>query len=576
MAVVNFLAVSSACGGNITFSIPAIMNTNTGGVTNVTMFSFPSESKQVLVALPPYTGLDVQRSLVDAIEYGGSENCSFVVYFDRSSQYVDGPSAGAAFAVMAYLLSNNLSAVNHPIITGAIGPEGKVLPVGGIYEKALASANAGADYFIFPESDVYDYAMAKKIEERKGTKMIQVKNISEIIDFVLYNKTPEIQHPVYSATANITKYSDKKIDGFSQIAERMIDRARESKDELGKSTKAEEWIINYFDALVKDCENIQSKGYYYTAANKAFLAYIDTRSLIFAYTGKPSFEEEKTRVESCLSSLKRPKMTKSNMEWVIGFDLRKAWAEDNLRKMNFSSNILAEEKISYYRDLVYAEGWCLAAADLQKKAEEDKNGESVDEGLLEQIASKYLLAANSTNHSAETQRRFEIAKRLYDEKKYAAAIFDFVFVQSMDSANQNYSAIERDSVPKILEKMKTQQTDYLWPSIYRSQAMFMLSPGVEDYETAFSLFLFSHSLNDALKEMNAAFEVPLKTEDGAQAIEIFSYRLAKDEMLVVAVGIFLLLAILLLYVLLKIKRRSYEREDAPSDRIARRKRKPGA
>ncbi|MEM4626613.1 MAG: S16 family serine protease [Candidatus Bilamarchaeaceae archaeon] len=567
-----FLSILSACDESISFPLAAITNSNSGGVVNVTVKSFESETPHIFVSLPPYYGIDLQRSIVDAIKYGNSGNCSFVVYFDSSSEYMEGPSAGAAFTIAAYLLSNNLSQYKMPVITGAIGPGGIVLPVGGLYEKATASARAGVDLFVFPKGDLYDYIMVKKVEEKTKMKTVAVKTINETIELILYNKTPAVTEFLYvSYTENISNYEGKKSADFLPIAKKMIEREKETIEELNES--AEVWIVDYFSALTRDCDEIASKGYYYTAANKAFLAYVDTRSLIFVYTGKPSYEEEKERVRSCLASLQRPKLTEDNLEWVAAFDLRKAWAEDNLHKANMSSSHLLDQELAAYKDLVFAEAWCLAAVDFEKKANEKAKGNELDENLLEKIAMDYYIAANKTIHSADTQERFEIATRLYNDKKYLAAIFDFIYVLSMDEARANSSILGEFEISKSVNEMAKVDARYTWPSIYRSQAVFMISSPQSDYSGAYSLFLFSQNLDHALEKIHNVC-INQKTDKDEKGIGLSLPYLSTDTIFgVVIVGMFILLAFLLLYILPKTKGRSYERENLPAHRASRRARK---
>ncbi len=96
----------------------------------------------------------------------------------------DGPSAGITLAtVIASLLTN--SYVSKDIaMTGEITLTGKVLPVGGIKEKALAAMRAGIETIIIPWKNQKDL-LEIPAQYRKKINFIPVKNIQEVLSIAL-------------------------------------------------------------------------------------------------------------------------------------------------------------------------------------------------------------------------------------------------------------------------------------------------------------------------------------------------------------------------------------------------------
>lgn len=65
-------------------------------------------------------------------------------------QAVDGPSAGAATAVATIAALENRKVKENVIMTGTINEDGSIGTVGGVFEKAKAANDAGAELFLVP------------------------------------------------------------------------------------------------------------------------------------------------------------------------------------------------------------------------------------------------------------------------------------------------------------------------------------------------------------------------------------------------------------------------------------------
>jgi uncharacterized protein len=65
-------------------------------------------------------------------------------------QAIDGPSAGAAATVATIAAIENREVRKDAVITGTINEDGSIGPVGGIFQKAQAANEAGAELFLVP------------------------------------------------------------------------------------------------------------------------------------------------------------------------------------------------------------------------------------------------------------------------------------------------------------------------------------------------------------------------------------------------------------------------------------------
>ena len=95
----------------------------------------------------------------------------------------DGPSAGVAMAV-AMISAFTGKPVDHKVgMTGEISLRGRVMPVGGVKEKALGAVRAGLKTVLVPEKNNKDLVeMPESVKEK--LKFIKVKDLDQVVDLV--------------------------------------------------------------------------------------------------------------------------------------------------------------------------------------------------------------------------------------------------------------------------------------------------------------------------------------------------------------------------------------------------------
>jgi ATP-dependent Lon protease len=96
----------------------------------------------------------------------------------------DGPSAGIAMATALVSAFTGRKVNNKVGMTGEISLRGRVLPIGGLKEKALGALRAGIEHIIIPEKNKNDlYDMPKLIKNK--IKFTIVKDIREVLEIAL-------------------------------------------------------------------------------------------------------------------------------------------------------------------------------------------------------------------------------------------------------------------------------------------------------------------------------------------------------------------------------------------------------
>lgn len=139
---------------------------------------------------PPPGGDGTRRSLigVDLSTIGLQVRLPQDVGIDSGE--VVGPSAGLAFAlylVDALLRNEDLLRGRNVVATGALAPDGQVLPVGRIRQKALAAQAAKRDLFVVPAANAIEAraAVGDACEEGAGClSVVPVRSVTEALELL--------------------------------------------------------------------------------------------------------------------------------------------------------------------------------------------------------------------------------------------------------------------------------------------------------------------------------------------------------------------------------------------------------
>lgn len=96
----------------------------------------------------------------------------------------DGPSAGVTIAVALISLLTSRPAKRDHALTGEMTLSGRILPVGGIKDKALAAHRAGIKTVVFPARNDSDVESIPQ-EIRDEIRILMASDLAEIVDEVL-------------------------------------------------------------------------------------------------------------------------------------------------------------------------------------------------------------------------------------------------------------------------------------------------------------------------------------------------------------------------------------------------------
>jgi len=112
------------------------------------------------------------------------ENTDVHIHVPAGAIPKDGPSAGIAMATALISVLTNKPVNKYVAMTGEITLRGRVLPVGGLKEKALGAIRAGIKTIIIPEKNMKDLTEIPANVKRK-IKFIMAKNMKEVLPIAI-------------------------------------------------------------------------------------------------------------------------------------------------------------------------------------------------------------------------------------------------------------------------------------------------------------------------------------------------------------------------------------------------------
>lgn len=123
----------------------------------------------------------------DKVDGGFYENHGFHIHVPEGAVPKDGPSAGVTMATAIYSAVTGIPVRADLAMTGEITLRGRVLPIGGLKEKLLASKAAGITTVIVPEENRPDVEEFDE-EITRELEIVYVDRMSQVLDTALVRK----------------------------------------------------------------------------------------------------------------------------------------------------------------------------------------------------------------------------------------------------------------------------------------------------------------------------------------------------------------------------------------------------
>ena len=506
--------------------VPAVVSGQEGGLLRVMVKTTPGNGS-VFTSIAPLVGVSTQISEQTAIGvafasagYKQKECDVHINFLDMGpTQSVDGPSAGLAMAIATKSAIENTTLRQDIVITGAIDNYAQAGAVGGIIDKAQASARNGKKILITPKQQIYENILISKLGRENDFSALEVQTLDEAYKiatskegekFAPNFKLEQTQIPSNLVQRNLND-DDLRLAKVSQEINGEL---------LAKINSNGQWEMpeykEHFRIEAKLNEQISQKGYAYTAANNAFLSQIDA-----AFLSTPpqnlDLEAEIEKTKECTASLEVVGVTDKNFEWVSGSRARKEWANKKIGDIQNASEGYGsqEEKYLQLREIYYARSWCQASKYMAAQAKEI-GGKMINESDFENIARASVKQAEqmiekSLVPSQDAQWHLQISQESLKSKNYPAAIYDAAYAQGVQVAANHEAEQDEEYLLNTTNELLEQNFGTLWGRAYQSQGMYGTAQAREknaSITSSYSVLVLSASMEDSMLEAKKIISNP--------------------------------------------------------------------
>ena len=479
------LFLSGAYASTAVIHAPAVLSGENAGVLTTITINVTNGNGAVVIKGPSYVGNSTTLSAKTAVDYvsgylGINEShYNFTYDIMDSSSNVSGPSAGLAFSILAYAGLEHRSIYPNFTVTGTINPDGMVGEVGGVYDKLTAAKSAGMKYAIVPvtfgPSDP-EYTVYYILQSKLGIPIFQVSNMTQALKYAINPVSSEPPFFQYKNSENFNLGSIPEanvsciscnISYFRELTNYTLNYTSLWVDSIPQSMSSARSI---FLSDIANYSKIASKGYYYAAADYAFLQFANEfpiasqGNLTFAYAHNATYN-----TEAFCKNLTPPQLTYQNYEYVIGGELRQDWAlhqiNQTIAELNASNT--TDGVVYSLSSLAPAIGWCGAAQNLYSEASSIGGTPGQYPSAMAQDA---LAGINSAKQSAADQFYLVSAEDTYSKGEYGAALYALAYAHAFSPLTP---IIQNSSVAvSEIEANAANATYGVWPSQLAASALF--------------------------------------------------------------------------------------------------------
>ena len=504
-----FAAVALAVESDGSMKIYAVTTDGEGLVATLHLEIEPGSGK-IWSAVTPLVGTSTQNAERTAVEvakrfYPNAMDYDYKFTIDSPASVVDGPSAGAAMALLTVSMLRDRPVPDYVSLTGTIREDGSVGPVGGVFEKAKEASKTGVKLFLIPKGEavqtvklpegVRSVNLVEYAPQTWGIKVAEVDTIENALK--LANSRLEDINAVSAPEQNqVPEFVPQKIEiepglsTFKALTTNYINETKqanaEAKNALLASLLEDPAIthslleaLNNSERTLQKAEILNEQNYLYSAANFAFLARVDATIVREVSVNPRLLEENSAALDIKIFELKKEidnfqndldeNPSKEGVEWLASAQQRFTYAKTAVQKLSTEQTVIvggtAEERIGAafvrVQDYAFAAEWLGVSKDFYELSRQsdsfvkrpDTFARTMDP-LIEGAKSD-LNSIEGEGEKEDILRRVNSAEAEKEMGWYEASYFDAASARALLDSEEAIKGKGHDALKAILAQKIT-------------------------------------------------------------------------------------------------------------------------
>lgn len=460
-------------------NVPAVDGEQHGLLTEITVSASLGTGK-ISVEISPLINTDTQQSIKTAAQLAARlANKSLSAYDFRVSIHtdasaVDGSSGGAAMTLLFYAELSSRRVRSDATITATVEDDGSLGGVGGVKEKLDAAISHNITLVVISKGqsafDDFDYVEYGREKSSGKTQVAEAATAEEAVKLLFTQIGTRLSLPQSAisplsvrkitpspALAPLRQIAQEELDSLNRTYAELLANLEKRGINLTAEAGSEVAATAFERGIKKSVSNAQlllDNGYYYSAANAAFLTEINLRSIDLHNVSKTEFEALLDELWNKIESSNFTPKTTKNIEWATAAELRFYWAKwklDSIEQSLESGTPVA----SLITEYASAKSWFDASEKMDLLARQVDGGKTVTElnarnharRLLDSIIER-IKASERLAQDAEIQWHLEAAQEECASAAYVACATDAGFAIAYanvfdESANKTLRQLSR-------------------------------------------------------------------------------------------------------------------------------------
>ncbi|MCL5433359.1 MAG: hypothetical protein M1538_00045 [Candidatus Marsarchaeota archaeon] len=486
MFIIVILPISSSQIYTSSIYAPAVIISNNTGILTIISLNVSKGNGSVSISGPYKVGNSTLTSATEGAKYAAKylnlnfSKYNFSYYIKSDNANVSGPSAGAAFTLLAISALTNKPLNHNFTITGTISNSGAIGQIGGAFDKISAAKSYNLSFVLVPNASSDDmlYYLA---QSAFNIPIIEVSNINQAYQYAFGNLTKAELKADSTKLSLYTKLNTNigsapyqctgscNYSAFSQLVNYTFNMTNESIDALASNPNFSNETSQLRSSMVQNVR-LARNGYLYLSADLAFLNFIDSNYFNSYNATKSSGLSELQSINNYCNSFSIPQLNTNNYEFVIGGELRQQWGEETIATLlgNYNQTDLTTDGVLENLQLAgTAYAWCNAANEMYNLAS------SMNGSAIKPNANLSIIAESRIERAAPYGNSTYMigARNAYAVQNYPLAIFEADYAYTMSSAAQYANANPSNAISRTFA-LSANATYGIWPTEFADESYF--------------------------------------------------------------------------------------------------------